>query len=470
MQPEERNDISIGAFDFTPDWAKKDAGVSVGRAMRPAEEASSRQKQSTFSQRGRAQLRQKRMDKDRPAPRQQAGFRREPALEADIKVLPDNKAFGTVVKKLQHTGLAYKLKDIAYFFLDNPPSVLLKIVPKGGEKFHQCKICSFASASQDDVAEHILSEHLGDYYESSIVETDPPKGDYPCVARCGLSGVLIGPPNFHDFNSNIREMIRTRYPSMSESEYRSRIEMVRDKEAVEEWRKSASKKTLYRQKDAGDGEYTLTRAEAEGRFRMNFMPSLVAEPKHLMITADKALTSPCRPLAAAAAKALEEECRTPRGMCFALHGAFHYRKMNFFRVNDARGQEFVTAVQYKVFDTEHAIEELAETARFITEHPCSFKSEIAGDASGEKNLSWLVSTGHVVAFANGAYSAVEKFPKYGPQWRGKKTETPPAAGASESVAEQSCGEEKAVDAETPAAVEQTDKVQEVDSESSSQLA
>ena len=32
-------------------------------------------------------------------------------------------------------------------------------------------------------------------------------------------------------------------------------------------------------------------------------------------------------------------------------------------------------------------------------------------------LDWLVSTGHVVSFTNGVYSQVEKYPKYGPQWR-----------------------------------------------------
>jgi hypothetical protein len=48
------------------------------------------------------------------------------------------------------------------------------------------------------------------------------------------------------------------------------------------------------------------------------------------------------------------------------------------------------------------------------------KSEIVTDPDSEKQLNWLISTGHVVAFTNGAFSAVEKFPKYGPQWR-KKT-------------------------------------------------
>ena len=49
---------------------------------------------------------------------------------------------------------------------------------------------------------------------------------------------------------------------------------------------------------------------------------------------------------------------------------------------------------------------------------------IAPDAESEKHLNWLVTTGHVVAFTNGVFSPVEKFPKYGPQWQKKLTAKP----------------------------------------------
>ena len=114
-------------------------------------------------------------------------------------------------------------------------------------------------------------------------------------------------------------------------------------------------------------------------------------------------------------------------MCFALRGAFHHRKLNFFRANDAKGPEFVSGIEYKVFDAAHAIPELAEVANFIAENPCCDKSEFATDPETEKQLAWLVSTGHVVSFTNGVYSQVEKYPKYGPQWRKRKAEKKEAA-------------------------------------------
>lgn len=409
---------SLGMFDFTPEWAKKDAGVSVGKVRSAA--PAPRGKREGGWQGGQ---------KDRAVGGNKGGGVRKPrfdrprekfrSLDLGVKVLPDTRALGTIIRKLQSDQHAYKLKDLAYFFLDNPSSILLKIAPRDVQEdfpFYQCKVCGFASTEQNDVVEHILNAHIGEYYDAKEVACDPPAGNFNCVARCGLSGVLLGPPNIHEFNSIVKEMIRTRYPSMSESQYRAHIEMVRDAESIEKWRQGAAKKTVFVAK--GDEALTeLSREQVEGKFKVSVLPQLIEGRKQLMITAEVALKSPVKSIVLAVKDALEVERRAPYAMCFALRGAFHHRKLKLFRVNDGRGQEFVTSVELKEFDAEHAIPELAKIAKFIADNPCSAKVDIVKGPEDEQQLNWLVSTGHVVAFTNGVYSAVEKYPKYGPQWR-----------------------------------------------------
>ena len=407
--------ISIGSLDFTPDWAKRGAGVSMG-GVRPERDDDRAEQPRRDERRTGPKRRDDRRDQ-RPAKRR---FEQLKPLDADIKVLPDSKALGTVIRRLQGDGRAYKLMDLVYFFLDNPGSVLLKVEPRDETLFRRCKACSFVSTSEEDVLSHILSCHLSDYYDERKVEGEPPKGNFTSVAKCGLSGVLIGPPNMHDFNSAVREMIRTRYPDMREEDYRSRIEIVRDQETIEQWRKEAALRTLYFRKGAKEGEAGLSRTEAEGEFRRSFLLSLLETQRHVAITADKALSSPCRPLAEAARRALEAARRSPHPMFFALHGAFHNRKMHFFRVNDPHGYEFVTGAELKELDCEHAIPELRRIVDLLVASPCRTKQEIVQSPDDEKHLAWLVSTGHIVAFSNGVYSAVEKFPKYGPKWRDRR--------------------------------------------------
>ena len=437
MSEENGGILDLGSIDFTPDWAKKDAGVNLGR-IRPErdEREKGNREQGAGSRKSfgdRKPFGERKPFSKKPFGDRKPRFAERPKpLDVEVKVLPETKALGTIIRKLQSDTHAYKLKDLAYFFLDNPSSVLLKITPKGEEKFFQCKACGFASTNESDVLEHIATAHLGEYYDSKEIECEPPKGNFNCVAKCGLSGVLLGPPNIHEFNAVVKEMIRTKYPEMSEEQYRSHIEMVRDADTIEEWRKGATKRTVFFAKSSSaeatedGGALPLSREQAEGEFKRTILPSLIDTPKNLMITAEVAMKSPVKPLQWAAKDALEQERRAPYNMCFALRGAFHHRKMKFFRANDARGPEFVTNVEYKEFDAAHAIPELAAAAKFVAEHPCCDKSEFPKDvADFEKHIEWLVTTGHVVAFTNGVYSAVEKFPKYGPQW--KKRSAQPAA-------------------------------------------
>ena len=442
MSEENGNILDLGSIDFTPDWAKKDAGVNLGK-VRPErvdrEEGRGKREEGRGS--GKPFGNRKPFAK-KPFDRKPRFAERPKPLEAEVKILPETKALGTIIRKLQADTHAYKLKDLAYFFLDNPSSVLLKITPKKDATVHstptpststsffQCKACGFASTNESDVLEHIATAHLGEYYDSKEVECEPPKGNFNCVAKCGLSGVLLGPPNIHEFNAVVKEMIRTKYPEMSEEQYRSHIEMVRDADTIEAWRKGATKKTVFFAKGTADqeGAPSLSREQAEGEFKRTILPSLIDTPKNLMITAEVAMKSPVKPLQWAVRDAVEAERRAPYNMCFALRGAFHHRKLKFFRANDARGQEFVTNVEYKEFDAEHAIPELAAAAKFVAEHPCCDKSEFPGEPDFEKHIEWLVTTGHVVAFTNGVYSAVEKFPKYGPQWKKR-----PAAPAEVKV-------------------------------------
>ncbi|MBR7180990.1 MAG: hypothetical protein IKD42_05195 [Kiritimatiellae bacterium] len=414
--------FDIGSFDFTPDWAKKEEKVTLSTGAK-----------REFSSGGEARPRQEkkapRLSRDRrPERRDRPVKSASPRVEFEVKALPEPSALGTIIRKIQQSSQAFKLKDLAYLFLDNPSSVLLKITPKDKtlSPFRQCKACSFASDDESEIAEHAVSAHLGDYFEKKEIECEAPKGNFACVARCSLTGVLLGPPNVHEFNSVVKETAARL--GMSEADYRTKIEMVRDSEAIEEWRKRASKKTVYVEKGAAEGE-TLSRIEAEARFRRTIMRELVASPKTLMVPASSALASRWGDLRRAAAAKLEAERRAPAEMCFALRGAFHHKNLRFFRVNDNHGQEFVTSVEYKVFDAAHAIPELAGVARYIACHPCRARNAIAPDAETAKHLDWLVSTGHVVAFSNGVYSEVEQHPKYGPQWQNKTIR--PADGADE---------------------------------------
>ncbi len=458
---QETVDLSgIGAFDFTPDWAKgKSDDKSRYARFDPDEEGRGRSEpRRGYGEKGRSPARQRDMRGDMQR-RETAGrgtpafgqqrredgrgnrpFRREARpfvrpLDADVRILPNQKDLGAVIRKIQTSHLAYPLRQLERLFLDNPAACMLRVAPRGEAAghvhFHQCKACGAVAFSEDELMAHLIAVHLGDYWQAEEVECEPPKGAFSCVAKCGLSGELLGPPNLHGYEARIAEMIRTRYPQMSESDYRSHIEMVRDQETVEAWRKSATKKTVFRKKGETEAP-AVEREAAEMEFRRQIAPALMSAPKAVDVQADLALKASDRAFVFACRDAIEMEKRRPRNLSFALHGAFHHRKLEFFRANDVRGPEFVVAAKPTPLDTTHAIPALSALVKYVEEHGEVTRAELLATLAGDDaqkaadlklHIAWLVEKGHLVGFSDGLLAAPAKFPRHTPQKQRK-----PAAG------------------------------------------
>ena len=415
-------------------------------------------------------------------------------LEAEIRVLPGQKELGGIIRKIQTGYAAYPLKQIAWFFLDHPEACHVKVTPKDPQiKFHVCKACGFSCFSEEALDAHILSSHLGDYYTAEEMDVEPPSGQFGCVVKCGITGELIGPPNLHGYNSKVREMAQRL--GMDENAYRARLVTVRDQESVEAWRQSATKKTFYSLKVAAkpaaetDGEQSaesaeaapvpaLERDQAEAEFRRNIMPQIKSIAKSSDMTLEQALKSPDLPYLFAVRDAIARERRFPASLFFALRGAFHHRKLVFFRANDPRGQEFVSAVKPAPLDVEHAIPELGAVVKFVEEHPLCPVGDLPPEMKG--HLGWLVEKGHVVQYFNGLLAMPEAHPKFRNQPAKKDASADAAAPAADAVAEEPVSDAAAVSApaaEAPAAEEvkaepiaEEEKKEEVSNEAADKLA
>ena len=377
----------------------------------------------------------------RPQGDHQRRFSREdrPALPIEIRTLPEQRALGGVIRRIQTSHRAFPLRDIAWLFLNNPASCLLRLEPNKDEQnlsLFQCKVCGMPGLTEEEIRKHLETHHMEDFFDVEEVDCDPPSGTFLCVARCGMSGELLGPPNHHSFNARVHEMLRTRYPDMSEEAYRSRIEMVRDPEVIEQWRQQCTKKKIFRRKDAAGGlpapapagaesDAGQTAAEespkappmerdvAEMIFMREIVPTQVSEVKHLTCTSAIALQTPSRPLFYAIRGMLDRERRFPVSLFFALRGAFRHRKLHIFRANDPKGPEFVMLREPTVLDQEHVVQMLKDVLAYVTEHPgCTDVEmlEAVAKSDAEKKeawnqLSWLDDKGHVIHYYNGVLSA-----------------------------------------------------------------
>lgn len=411
-------------------------------------------------------------------PRQEYS-RPEPPPALSVRFLPDGRALDAIIRRIQTTRRAYPFRDIVKLFRGDDASLAVRIEvdrdadPEG--RVRQCRACSLPALTDDELVAHILDQHLGDFFETREVEVEPPSGNFPCVARCGLTGELLGPPNHHSYAARVQQMLRERFPGMSEQEYRSHIEMVKEPEAIEQWRESAKRQTLYFRKaeekpekqetpessdnpaaapgaapeaaaeapapepgSAADAPASaepapaqepkgLTRQEAEAVFRRDILPTLAHSATHVVCQAKVLKNMSNRRLAhfLSGEFAHDEALRSQGSLARAVHAAFHHRGLHFFRAIDERGQEFVASVAPLVLDTTNVTAEIRSIVEFVAKNPCcqakALIAAIAGDENGEAakrlsaSLRWLIEKGHVVEFFNGALVLAASHPFFSPK-------------------------------------------------------
>jgi hypothetical protein len=99
--------------------------------------------------------------------------------------------------------------------------------------------------TEEAAIQHVMRNHLGTFYATQEVEIDPPKGNFPIINRCTITGELLGPPNYHLYQQLIQKHHATRLGRMPFDRFRERIESVRDPEVVNQWLDKMKKATRY---------------------------------------------------------------------------------------------------------------------------------------------------------------------------------------------------------------------------------
>jgi hypothetical protein len=394
-----------------------------------------------------------RRDDDRRGPRREGGDRRpprEPLPRLDVRVafLPDRERLALVVRDIQASRRAFPLIEIANRFLGREDLYLVKIeLPppaEGAERqtFVQCLECRRVFRARANAEAHILNEHLDKYFAIEETEVEPPSGSFACVARCRLSGVLLGPPNYHGYNEKIQELWSSRFAHMSKAEYLGHIETVKDEALIGQWKDSLRKKTVYRLKELPEGQESvaMSRPEAQDWVRAGKLNPLVRESGRCMVPGKQARQFDDGALRAAVSLAWQKETRFPFTLSLALRPAFRHMHLHLFKVN-AR-ETYVTAVPPAPVDVATAPAIVKEIVAFLGAHPGSTRHSVleglrpgANPESPEASevllhLGNLVANGGVIEFFN----ATLALPRGGLRPEAKKSEEPAVpAGASDEA-------------------------------------
>lgn len=171
-----------------------------------------------------------------------------PTEGVNVSLVPEKQAIQLVCKEIQQVARVYPLFDIAQIILaDRPRSRAVFEMNEKKPAFLRCKLEDAVFITREEALRHMLqADWRHRFIEESTFEVDPPKGNFQSVAKCGLSGEWLGPPNYHEYQTNLRRIHRERFAHMPFEAYSAKVRIERSEEAVNEWLESMKNQTRWR--------------------------------------------------------------------------------------------------------------------------------------------------------------------------------------------------------------------------------
>src|SRR5437868_130746 len=208
----------------------------------------------------------------------------EKPLEIAVEFLPRSAVLDNVVAQIKAETLAYSLFFLSRSFLEKPQRYEVSL--KAGSESPLYRLGDTGSVSTDrgfleSNAFRLASDR---FYRVEVTQSEPLKGNFTSIARCRLSGTMLGPTNHHDYQRKLRNLYEQRFSRrMPFAEYQRQIENVTDPVAVEQWKEQARNVTSFATLTE---EPTLTfpnATEAERHFRQNYLPNLIQPVPEMVI-------------------------------------------------------------------------------------------------------------------------------------------------------------------------------------------
>ena len=220
--------------------------------------------------------------------------------------------------------------------------------------------------NRDTALRHLLGKKREELYRAETVEIEPPKGNFPVVAVCGMSGLLLGPPNHHDFERKLRDLHRERFARLDFETFRSRLKMERDPEVIEKWRAEASKSVEYYPLEGEAPEKLADLAAVERHFDTHHAAAHLKFLDLAPVPGDPKTTAVDPALAPLLNYARDEEERFPLRLAQSLSRALSGAGLRFHK--SANRTTFVSASRSRHLNLEEtpvsdSIRKIIETIR-----------------------------------------------------------------------------------------------------------
>ena len=410
-----------------------------------------------------------RRDSDKPFKRRPKPFdkkaKREPfAFSMEVLFYPEDAPFNKLSDIMKASKRTYQLFDIAEIILEKPERfvVLAKNLPdaEGNAKPLYCaQPLNLPFEDEAAAKTAAVDAKFDELFVSEEIDAEPPKGEFQVVNRCSITGDLLGAPNWHKYGEAVREYHSRKFPKMPFEKFSASIEGVRDADQIAAWLETMKKKTVFKLKEPQEGapESFDTREAARAYIFEKFGAELVRTYEQVRMRGEYVAKLPFGRIR----RNIEEACRKQKKFPIVtannLRGRLRRSGFTVYK-RGSKGFAFVSTIKRKfIFEGESLSEVPQKIFDFITANPAiraadlpykylgleAPKSEAKSKTLAQEHsegaetlesqkpaesaelpdetkallssvwseLSWLVSEGYVVEYADGTLQANPYLPK-----------------------------------------------------------
>jgi len=346
-----------------PEQAEGRPGGESAGPGRPAGEPF----QGEGQRRGRPPEREGGSERRWSGPRPQQDYRPYLSPYFNVAFYPEDAGFSALVKAMRTSCRTFELFEIARLILGKNDRFVVVVTRRAPETaptaeapaapppsrsttpIYLAVADGLPFDSEEAAFAHAMGRHLDKYFEQAVVDVEPPKGNFPFVNRCTLSGELLGPPNYHRYQQIVQHHHATRFSRMPFEMFRERIETVRDPEVVNQWLEKMKKATRYTWKLGTEGEPPVVfESPDEARaFLLSAARDRAVKPVESARFQAKLLESlPPGEIRRAIDGQLERQRRFPLDTANALRGRLRREGFTIFK-KGSKGISYVCAVKRK---------------------------------------------------------------------------------------------------------------------------
>ncbi len=357
----------------------------------------------------------------------------------NVFFFPEDTSFNALVKTIRTSARTIELFEIARTVLGKPDRFVVVVSRKprppsapvaAPQPIHVSVPDGVPFETEEAAISYVMGSYLGNFFERAEVEIDPPKGNFLVINKCGVTGELLGPPNYHRYNQMVQQHYAAKVTRIPFEAFRAQIQTVRDPEVVNQWLEKMKKVTRYTSKAlVAEGHAAAafdSLEEARAHLLANARDSVVKSVESARFHGKALDTMPRGEILMSIEGAYERQLRFPLDTANQLRGRLRREHFTIFK-KGSKGVSYVCAVKRKFRIPGQVFgESIGNLISFIEEHALVKAGELASKMLGinapaegasvtpeqrekimrmQGDLIWLVREGYVTEFIDGGLYA-----------------------------------------------------------------